>query len=163
MAPPAGDVRVVGADEQQEAPVEVARWVDLARNVLLAEGVSGDAELSLLFVDEEAIAGLNQRYMDSEGPTDVLAFPIDDAPRAGHGADGDAPLAPGPLLLGDVVVCPRVAQRQAPEHTGTYDDELALLVVHGVLHVLGHDHAEADEAAAMQARERHLLERFHRT
>jgi probable rRNA maturation factor len=60
-------------------------------------------------------------------------------------------------------VCPRVAQRQAPEHAGTYDDELALLVVHGVLHVLGHDHAEAGDAATMQARERHLLERFHRS
>jgi probable rRNA maturation factor len=162
MVPPAGDVRVVGADEQQEAQVDVPRWVDLARNVLLAEGVSGDAELSLLFVDEDVIADLNRRYMDADGPTDVLAFPIDDAPRAGHGADGDAPLGPGPLLLGDVVVCPTVAQSQAPEHTGTYEDELALLVVHGVLHVLGHDHAEADEAAAMQARERELLDRFHR-
>ncbi|HEY6414947.1 MAG TPA: rRNA maturation RNase YbeY, partial [Acidimicrobiales bacterium] len=67
-----------------------------------------------------------------------------------------------PLLLGDVVVCPAVAERQAPEHAGSYDDELALLVVHGVLHVLGHDHAGVDEAAIMQARERELLQRFHR-
>jgi probable rRNA maturation factor len=66
------------------------------------------------------------------------------------------------LLLGDVVVCPAVAERQAPEHGASYDDELALLVVHGVLHVLGHDHAEVDEAELMRARERELLQRFHR-
>ena len=66
-----------------------------------------------------------------------------------------------PLLLGDVVICPAVAARQAPDHAGTVDDELALLVVHGVLHVLGHDHAEAHERPAMQARERQLLELHH--
>jgi probable rRNA maturation factor len=65
------------------------------------------------------------------------------------------------MLLGDVVVCPAVAARQAPTHAGSYDDELALLVVHGVLHVLGMDHAEPDEAARMQARERELLDRYH--
>jgi probable rRNA maturation factor len=67
-----------------------------------------------------------------------------------------------PLLLGDVVICPAVAARNAPTHAGTYDDELALLVVHGVLHVLGMDHAEPEEEAAMQAKERDLLARFHR-
>jgi probable rRNA maturation factor len=72
-----------------------------------------------------------------------------------------------PSLLGDVVVCPSVAARQAgehggPLHDGTVDDEIALLVVHGILHVLGMDHAEPEETAAMQAKERSLLERFHR-
>jgi probable rRNA maturation factor len=65
-----------------------------------------------------------------------------------------------PLLLGDVVICPAVAARQAPEHAGTVDDELALLVVHGVLHVLGHDHADDEERLIMQARERELLELY---
>ena len=60
-----------------------------------------------------------------------------------------------------MVVCPAVAARQAPEHAGSYDDEIALLVVHGVLHVLGMDHADPEEAAAMQARERELLDRYH--
>ncbi|HZA78614.1 MAG TPA: rRNA maturation RNase YbeY [Acidimicrobiales bacterium] len=160
VAPPAGEVQVFGADEQRAAPVDVPRWVELARNVLEAEGVSGDAELALLFVDEATITGLNRRFMDSDGPTDVLAFPIDDPAATPPAEPGTSDH--GPLLLGDVVVCPTVAQRQAPEHAGTYDDELALLVVHGVLHVLGHDHAEADEAARMQARERELLDRFHR-
>lgn len=162
-------MQVFGADEQTAAAVDVDRWVDLAREVLVAEGVRGEAELSLLFVDEAAIADLNKRFMDAEGPTDVLAFPIDDPVVAGRwpdagtaGPDRDDP-DPGdlPLLLGDVVVCPAVAARQAPTHAGSYEDELALLVVHGVLHVLGHDHAEPDETAVMQAREQVLLDRFH--
>ena len=166
---PEGEVQVFGADEQSDAPVDVDRWVDLARDVLVAEGVQGEAELSLLFVDEAAISELNERFMEVSGPTDVLAFPIDDPVVAGRwpdagtaGPDRDDP-EPGdlPLLLGDVVVCPAVAQRQAPSHAGSYDDELALLVVHGVLHVLGHDHAEPAETAVMQARERELLDRFH--
>jgi probable rRNA maturation factor len=166
---PEGEVQVFGADEQRDAPVDVDRWVALARDVLVAEGVRGEAELSLLFVDEPSMAELNKRFMEADGPTDVLAFPIDDPVVAGRwpdagtaGPDRDDP-EPGdlPLLLGDVVVCPKVARRQAPEHAGSYDDEMALLVVHGVLHVLGHDHAEPDETAVMQARERVLLDRFH--
>ncbi len=94
------------------------------------------------------MAALNREHMGHEGPTDVLSFPIDGTDA---GPDG---------LLGDVVVCPAVARRNAPDHAGTYDDELALLVVHGVLHVLGHDHADADDAEAMRAREVDLLARF---
>ncbi|HLM64647.1 MAG TPA: rRNA maturation RNase YbeY [Acidimicrobiales bacterium] len=168
---PEGDVVVFGADEQAAGTVDVERWVELARQVLVAEGVRGEAELSLLFVDEEAIADLNTRFMDAEGPTDVLAFPIDDPVTGGRWPDAgttgpdreEAEDGDMPLLLGDVVVCPAVADRQAPDHAGTYDDEMALLVVHGVLHVLGHDHAEPDETAVMQARERALLDRFHRS
>jgi probable rRNA maturation factor len=166
---PEGEVQVFGADEQGAEPVDVGRWVDLAREVLVAEGVKGEAELSLLFVDELTIAGLNQRFMEVDGPTDVLAFPIDDPGTPGRWPDAgtsgpdreDADPAEMPLLLGDVVVCPAVAARQAPEHAGSYEDEMALLVVHGVLHVLGHDHAEPGEAAVMQERERDLLDRFH--
>ena len=167
--PPEGDVEVFGVDEQDEHPIELARWVDLAHAVLLDSGVRGEAELSLLFVGEPVMAELNKRYMDKDGPTDVLAFPIDDPIDSGRwpdsgstGPDREPPeLSELPMLLGDVVVCPSVAARQAPDHAGSYDDELALLVVHGVLHVLGMDHAEADEAAAMQARERELLDRYH--
>jgi probable rRNA maturation factor len=65
-------------------------------------------------------------------------------------------------VLGDVVICPAVASRNAPEHAGTYEDELALLVVHGVLHLLGMDHADDDEAEIMERREQELLGRFHR-
>jgi probable rRNA maturation factor len=168
-APADGDLEVYGVDEQDDEPVDVARWVALAHDVLRAEGVGGDAELSITFVDEATMADLNRRFMGADGPTDVLAFPIDEPIEGGRNPDaGDTgpdreppPTADLPLLLGDVVICPAVAARQAPEHAGSYDDEIALLVVHGVLHVLGHDHAEPEETAVMQARERDHLERFH--
>lgn len=146
-------VRVHVADEQAGVPVEVDRWGALAEAVLRAEGVEGDAELSLLFVDEPAIAALNERYLGHAGPTDVLSFPIDEAPGPPGGP---------PSLLGDVVICPEVARRNAPSHTGTYEDELALLVVHGVLHVLGMDHEIPEEAEVMEAREQALLAVHHR-
>ena len=116
--------------------------------MLAAEGEAG--ELNLLFVDEAAMAVLNQDHMGHEGPTDVLSFPID---GPGAGPDG---------LLGDVVVCPRWPVATPPTTPGPTRTKLALLVVHGVLHVLGHDHAEADEAAVMRQREVAHLERFGR-
>jgi probable rRNA maturation factor len=140
---------VVGADEQDAVAVDVDRWVALAAAVLATEGRFG--ELTLTFVDREEIAALNAEHLGTPGPTDVLSFPLDDGePQPGI-----------PVLLGDVVVCPAVAADQAGAHAGTVDDELALLVVHGVLHVLGHDHAEADETAVMRRRELALLEEHH--
>ncbi len=166
-----GHVDVFGADEQSDEPVDTIRWVGLAGAVLEAEGVRGDVEASLLFVDETAMAELNQRFLGRSGPTDVLAFPIDDdvyeGPRSadslGPGPGADPEMADLPTILGDVVVCPAVARRNAPDHAGTYDDELALLVVHGVLHLLGLDHAQAAEAEKMERREQELLDRFHRS
>ena len=165
-----GHLEVFVADEQDAQPVEVARWEALARHVLEAEGVVGEAELALLFVDETTMAELNGTFMGQTGPTDVLAFPIDDDDVViGRSPDGSTtgpdrePSNEVPLLLGDVVVCPAVAARNAPSHAGTYVDEIALLVVHGILHVLGHDHAEPEETTVMQARERDLLDRFHRS
>jgi probable rRNA maturation factor len=136
----------------------------------VAEGVRGDVELAVLFVDETSMAALNNQFMDVDEATDVLAFPIDDDvvemgrwPDASTTGPDRTPVEPddAPLLLGDVVICPAVAARNAPEHAGTLEDELALLVVHGVLHVLGMDHAEADDRTQMQAKERDLLTRFH--
>ncbi len=165
-----GLVDVFGADEQSDVAVETPRWVGLATSILEAEGVREDVEVSLLFVDETAMAELNQRFLGRTGSTDVLAFPIDDdvyeGPRSadslGPGPTADPDLADLPTILGDVVVCPAVAQRNAPAHAGTYDDELALLVTHGVLHLLGFDHAQPDEAEKMEQREQALLDRFHR-
>jgi probable rRNA maturation factor len=165
-----GDVEVFVADEQVEVPIDANRWSRLAREVLATEGVRGHAELSLLFVDAEEIAALNQEFLGHTGPTDVLAFPIDgelvevdDVSGPHHRGPDRPPPDPGdlPLLLGDVVICPSVALRQAPEHAGTFDDELALLVVHGLLHVLGHDHVQPEETARMRTRERELLEMLH--
>lgn len=168
--PPDGDPVVFAADEQSDQAIDVAAYSSLAAAVLADESVQGLCELALFFVDESAIAELNVRFLDGEGPTDVLAFPIDEVDGPGRVPDGgdsgpDRPPAdPGeiPLLLGDVLVCPAVAARNAAEHGRTVADELALLVVHGTLHVLGMDHAEADETALMQARERELLGRHWR-
>jgi probable rRNA maturation factor len=159
---------VFGADEQAEVPVDLLRWVRLARFVLGEERVPEEAELSVIFVDEQAITDLNERFLGSSGATDVLAFPMDDdvvlggrQPDQGGRGPG-SPAEPGdpPVVLGDVVVCPRVAQQQAVDHGHDLDDEVALLVVHGVLHLLNYDHAEDRESAAMKSRERELLERF---
>jgi probable rRNA maturation factor len=161
-------VDVFCADEQRDRPVEINRWSTLARSVLTERGVKGAAEVSLLFVDEASIAALNERFMGHSGPTDVLAFPVEDDPLptgrspdmggTGPGADvADDPL----MLLGDVVVCPAVAARNAVDHKSTYEDEMALLVVHGLLHLLGMDHQVDAEAERMEALERSLLARFH--
>lgn len=162
--------QVFAADEQSDRPVELGRWVSLAEKVLVDRGIGDNAELSLMFVDTAAIAALNERFLGRKGPTDVLSFPIEDeligpghVPDPELGGPGRAPLEAEdmPLLVGDVVICPEVAFRQCASHAGTYDDEIALLLVHGILHLLGMDHAEEDEAAAMEALERQLLAAYH--
>jgi probable rRNA maturation factor len=163
-------IDVFAADEQTALPVELERWSTLARSVLESRGVKGEAEVSLLFVDEDAMAALNERFLERAGPTDVLAFPVEDDPLpagrfpdmggTGPGADAaDEPL----LLLGDVVVCPTVAERNAKERSIDYEDEIALLVVHGLLHLLGMDHAAEAEAEAMEALEQTLLASFYKS
>lgn len=166
-----GEPEVFCADEQSEVPIDVARWQSLAERVLVAEGVRGSAELTVLFVGRDEIAELNETYLGKSGPTDVLSFPIDGgdiveviaSPSAQSRGPDRAPLDPGdmPLMLGDVVICPEVARDQAPDHAGTLDDELALLLVHGILHVLGHDHGEPEETARMRGRELALLTELH--
>lgn len=165
-------IEIFVADEQSDQPVDSIRWVRLARQVLEAEGVRGEAELSMLFIDQDSMADLNRRFHGGDGPTDVLAFPIDDEPvESGRNPDSgtsgptgfydsEEPSDP-PLMLGDVVICPAVAHRNAPDHAGTYDDELALLIVHGILHLMGMDHEIEEEAEAMEAREKELLAKFH--
>jgi probable rRNA maturation factor len=162
-------IDVFAADEQQAHPIEVTRWAELARQVLMARGVKGETEVSLLFVDEDAIAQLNEQFLGKKGPTDVLSFPIEDEP----GPTGRSPdfggTGPGTMaeqgaltLLGDVVICPSVAAVNATEHEVSLDDEVALLVVHGLLHLLGMDHEKDAEAERMEALEQTLLDRFYR-
>ncbi|MGH9127563.1 MAG: rRNA maturation RNase YbeY [Acidimicrobiales bacterium] len=158
-APPECGVVVLATDEQSSHPVDLERWRALALAVLEAEGLRGEVEVSLVFVDSERIAELNHRFLARQGPTDVLAFPIDDE----QATPGDLP-----RLLGDVVICPEVAYPNAQAATGepaapdAYDDEMALLVVHGLLHLQGMDHANDADAEAMEARERELLAQLHR-
>ncbi len=163
------NVSIFGGDEQRDVRVDVARWVSLAQLVVDQEHVPGTSELSLLFVDRRTIAELNEKFLGGIGPTDVLAFPMDDdlvVPGRQPDQGGRGPGAPSeggepPTLIGDVVVCPAVAAANAPEHGSTVDDEIALLVVHGVLHLLNYDHADPRDEAAMKLRERELLAKFH--
>lgn len=137
------------------ADMEPLPIAQLARQVLAAEGAPANAEVSISFVDDAAIAELNGRYRGIEGPTDVLSFECD---TAGDGAEaaGDAPI----YQLGDIIIAPDVAERQAAEYGQTLAREIELLVVHGLLHLRGYDHMEEAEAEAMEAREDELLARW---
>lgn len=141
----------IDCDEDIDGP----RWAALLAAVLEAEGVAAGAEAGLTFVTPSVMTELNTAHMGGDGPTDVLAFPIDGLAAAGASAGS----APG--MVGDVVICPVVAWDGAADHAGSVDDELALLVVHGALHLLGHDHAAADERELMRDRERSLLAAHH--
>jgi probable rRNA maturation factor len=163
-------VEVFVSNEQTDVELDDRRWQSLATQVLIAEGVRGQAEMALLFVNRQAMTEMNRVHMDSDRPTDVLAFPIDmidNSRAAGPTARSTSPVAlrsdvtEMPLLVGDVVVCPAVAAEQAESHAGTLDDEIALLVTHGVLHVLGYDHDNEITAQRMRTRERSLLEELH--
>ena len=148
---------VVGFDRTEGGFDQLDHLVELARTTLLGEGVDR-GRLDLVAVDPDEMAQLNLGHMGHEGPTDVLSFPLDADDARRPGGEPNGPVGGGPPLhLGDIVLCPRVARDQAPEHCGTEEAELALLVIHGVLHVLGHDHAEPGETAIMQDRERHHL------
>ncbi len=149
--------------------MDVARWAGLARQVLSARGVKGETEVSLLFVDEDAMAALNEQFLGKSGPTDVLSFPIEDepgptgrSPDLGGSGPGSSAEEGTLTLLGDVVICPAVASRNAEEHAVSLEDEVALLVVHGLLHLLGMDHEIEAEAERMEALEQQLLARFYR-
>lgn len=157
------------ADEQAEVRIDARRYVALAQLVLVAERVRPDAELSLLFVDEPTMSDLHEQFLGLEGPTDVLSFPMDDElvepgrqpDQGGRGPGAPSETADAPLLVGDVVICPTVARRQAAERGSNLEAELDLLVVHGVLHLLGHDHLAGEaQAAAMRRRESELLDLF---
>lgn len=126
--------------DEQEVDVDADDLVALARHVLAEQGVPDDMECALLLVDEETIAGLNEQYLGKQGPTDVLAFPIDEPGETPPGA---------PSILGDVVLCPTVAHGQAASFDRTPHEEVRLLTVHGILHLLGMDHATPVEETEM--------------
>lgn len=162
------ELDVYVADEQSDYVVDVGAVMSLARAALSGERFSGAVEASVLFVDEESIASLHEEFMGLPGPTDVLSFPIEDEPLAPGRSPDSGGTGPGahlepemPTLLGDVVICPKVAQRNAAEHGVSMQDEIALLVIHGLLHLLGMDHQVEDEAVAMEAKERTLLSIHH--
>jgi probable rRNA maturation factor len=139
--------------------VDEVTLVELARHVLDGMRVHPLAELSMVLVDEEAMTRLNEQWMGERGPTDVLAFPMDEL-RPGHHAPGDddEDAEPDPALLGDVVLCPQVAAVQARKARHSVEDELHLLGTHGILHLLGYDHAAPDEHEEMFGLQAGLLD-----
>jgi probable rRNA maturation factor len=146
-------VNVFVSDEQNSA-VDGAGLRLLAESVLHDEGYPEGSEVTLMLVSDEAMADYNQRFMQRQGPTDVLAFPLDQfepgvAPRRRPGAP--------PVMLGDIIIAPAYVARQAMEHGSEFTDEVSLMVVHGLLHLMGWDHADDAQAEEMEARERTLL------
>lgn len=177
----ATDERSAAAAADRSGAGETAVWADLAEAALRAEGVTA-GECSLVFVDPDEMARLNAEHMGEEGPTDVLSFPLDgaDPDPVGTRLVGDVVVCPayaaqngGPDGASDATPDgdPAGASDATPDSdpagtpdgdpagdpNATPDGGLALLVVHGVLHLLGYDHADAADAARMQARERKLL------
>ena len=125
---------------------------DLCRFVLDRMRIHPQAELAVLLVDPETMAQLHVRWMDEPGPTDVLAFPMDELRPAPHDED------PVPGLLGDVVLCPDVAREQARHAGHSVQDELRLLTTHGILHLLGYDHGDPSEEQEMFGVQQQLLD-----
>ena len=117
--------------------------VRLAAFALSELRIHPQAELSVLLVDEQTMTAYHEKYLGEDGPTDVLSFPMDELRPPDP--DEDPPFG----LLGDIVLCPAVTARQAAEHGRTEDEEAEYLLVHGLLHLLGFDHAEPDEKAEM--------------
>ena len=143
--------------EESGSEVDAKRLAKVSRFVLDRLRVHPQAELCIKLVDEQTIAELNEQWMDKEGPTDVLAFPMDEL------RPGLVNEEPEEGILGDLMVCPAIAARQADEARAkgqdgyTAEDELDLLTVHGILHLLGYDHAEPEEKAEMFGLQGRLL------
>lgn len=141
-------MQVSVVSHREPEPLAFEAFERLAIFVLTIEGVPDMTELSIALVDEDEMAVLNEGYRGVAGPTDVLSFGCD-----------DPCLTPGdqPIMLGDVVIAPAVAERQAADLGNTVEQELNLLLVHGVLHLLGYDHEDDAEASVMEAREAVIL------
>ncbi len=141
------------ADEQNR-PLDEAALIALAERVLAFEGYPADTEVSINAVSDEEIAALKALHLGVGAATDVLSFPIESlTPGQPAKASVDGP----PPMLGDIVIAPAYIARQAQEHGVTEADELSLMVVHGMLHLMGWDHADDEQAEAMEDRERQIL------
>jgi probable rRNA maturation factor len=131
--------------------VDVEQFARLARFTMGRMRVHPEAELCLKLVDEATISEFNRHYMGKEGPTDVLSFPMDELRPAREGE----PEEEG--ILGDMLLCPQYATAQAPSFSRSPEDEMHLLTIHGILHLLGYDHAEPDDEREMFTLQARLL------
>ncbi|KQP01198.1 rRNA maturation RNase YbeY [Leifsonia sp. Leaf264] len=141
-------------NNESAVPVDEVALQRLAVYALDTLHVHADADLAIVLVDEGAMEQLHVQWMDEPGPTDVLSFPMDEL-RPGT---EENPAPPG--LLGDIVLCPQVAQSQAETAGHGLTDELQLLTTHGILHLLGFDHAEPEEEKEMFGIQRDILVGF---
>lgn len=140
--------------DEQEVPVDGAALRGFAETVLTAEGLPPGTELSIMLVGPDQIAEYNRRFMEREGPTDVLAFPLEDLrPGAIPTPVANEP----PLTLGDVFLCPAEIRRRAEREGFDFEDFMFLLTAHGILHLLGYDHDDEAAAELMESREDQLL------
>lgn len=144
----------IEVNNETTARIDETEFVELGRYVLAAMHLHPLTELSIVFVDEEAMTQLHIQWMDEDGPTDVLSFPMDEL-RPGT-AEEETPEG----MLGDIVLCPSVAARQAAESGHSATEEMLLLTCHGILHLLGYDHAEEEERRVMFDLQRRLLLTF---
>jgi probable rRNA maturation factor len=145
---PGGDAfPSITVDDEQAVSIDVSLLRELAARALETLAVSADAALAVTLVNADRMAELKEKAFGEHAPTDVLAFPMDD----------QAHPMPGPLVVGDVVICPEVAAEQARAAGHSLNDELALLLVHGILHCLGRDHATPEEEKAMFAEQADVL------
>jgi probable rRNA maturation factor len=145
---------VLVSDEHPSSGVDPEHLRSLAEAVLSAEGFPPEAEVSITLVDDDEMASWNSRALGKSGPTDVLSFPVENF-RPGS-VPSVVPEGP-PLLVGDVVIAPDYIRRQADEFGMKVDDEMALMVAHGILHLLGYDHQDDADAELMENRERVIL------
>ena len=139
--------------DEQDVPLSSEPLRKIAELVLQEEGLPEQTEVAILFVTDEQMAEYNERFMGRQGATDVLAFPLE------HLEPGVAPAPPPrtPFPIGDVIISPAYVHAQAEARSTTPENELQLMVAHGILHLLGYDHVTDDEAEHMEERERQLL------
>ena len=126
-----------------DSKCDLERLKSIAHFTILAQGVHPDSELNISLLDEDEMSALHLRWMQEDGPTDVLAFPMDEV------KPNSATL--GPAMLGDIALCPTYANKNALKVNSSLQNELELLTVHGVLHLLVYDHMKADEKEVMFA------------
>ncbi len=134
---------MIDINNESGQAVDEKELVSLARFALDRLHIHPDAELSIVLVDEDTMSAYHEKFMDEPGPTDVLSFPMDELRPGEPGRDKPSG------VLGDIVLCPAVTERQAAAAKRTPRQEADYLLVHGLLHLLGFDHAEAEEKAIM--------------
>ncbi|PJJ43868.1 putative rRNA maturation factor [Glutamicibacter mysorens] len=144
----------IEVNNETEYDVDLKDVNALAESVMRAMFLHPETEVSLVFIDEDAMSALHVEWMDLEGPTDVMSFPMDELRPGTAGAPGENG------ILGDIVICPSVAEAQAKAGGHSTHDEILLLTTHGLLHLMGFDHMEPAEKEEMFALQRKLLESY---